>query len=340
MKPSFASRTGDSKPMRALKRATLALVVVWASLALFSGWRAWVQVLALDLTLSEERLGPDTEITVEATSSGRTTVSVSLEFRQGDLQTTLDDVLVIRTSRDPALDPRFKHGRATVGVPARFLAAATPGAATVRAVARGRSQFLRTPPPKTRTLSVPVVPAAISDAPAVVRPAGDLRRVLTVRAREIAAALAARDVAKVATYVHPTLGVRISHTTYVQPDRDLHFSAADLRHAWTSGQEFVWGTADGTGEPIRMTLRGYVELWLKHDFATAPEIGYNAAPLRSGNTPNNLAEVYPASVRVEQHFPGFDPRYEGMDWQSLWLVFQRSGTDWFLTGIARGSWTI
>lgn len=340
MTQSFASRTGDSAAMRILKRGTLVLVVVWASLALFSGFRAWVQVLDLDLSLSEERLGPDTEITVAATSSGRATVSVSLEFQQGELRTTVDDVLVIRTSRDPALDPRFKHGRVTVGVPASFLTAAKPGAATVSAVARGRSQFLRTPPPKTRAVSVPVVAAASPDSATVARAGGDVRRVLTERAREIAAALAARDIAKVSTYVHPTEGVRISHTTFVQPDRDVHFSAADLRSAWTSGQEFVWGAADGTGEPIRMTLRAYVELWLKQNFAAAPQVGYNAEPLRSGNTPNNLAEIYRGSVRVERHFPGFDPKYEGMDWQSLWLVFQRSGPDWFLVGIARGSWTI
>ena len=30
----------------------------------------------------------------------------------------------------------------------------------------------------------------------------------------------------------------------------------------------------------------------------------------------------------------------GMDWRSLWLVFEKLGAEWFLVGVVHGSWTI
>jgi hypothetical protein len=346
MKPTFATATRDATAMRLLKRASAIFVIAFVALGLFSGFRALVQVLGLELKVSDAILRPDTELSVEALTSGRVAVSVSLLFTQDGAATELDDILVIEDS-DPSFDPRFKRGRVTLRIPPELLADFHPGPLVIRAIARGGPQWLRTPPPTVREVTVTVGPMSVpgtlramqAPAPTTHR-ADSTRRVVTQRAREILAALSARDIGTLSTFVHPTNGVRISHGTYVQPEHDLHFSAEDLRKAWTSGQPFVWGTADGTGDPIRMNFRAYVELWMKPDYTKAPKVGYNAPPLRAGNTPNNLADVYPGSIRIEHHFPGFDARYDGMDWQSLWLVFQPMGADWYLVGIARGSWTI
>ena len=77
-----------------------------------------------------------------------------------------------------------------------------------------------------------------------------------------------------------------------------------------------------------------------HDFTQVPQRALTSAPIRPGNTPSNLAEVYPGAAWVELHFPGFEPKYGGMDWSSLWLVFRRHGNEWLLVGIVHGQWTI
>ena len=44
------------------------------------------------------------------------------------------------------------------------------------------------------------------------------------------------------------------------------------------------------------------------------------------------------------HFPGFDKKYGGMDWESLRLVFEDAtlggGTELMLVGIVHAQWTI
>ena len=37
---------------------------------------------------------------------------------------------------------------------------------------------------------------------------------------------------------------------------------------------------------------------------------------------------------------GFEPEYEGIDWKSLTLVFEKDSGDCYLVGIIHGQWTI
>ena len=43
---------------------------------------------------------------------------------------------------------------------------------------------------------------------------------------------------------------------------------------------------------------------------------------------------------MEYHFPGIDPKFEGMDWRSLRLVFEQKNCTWYLVGIIHAQWTI
>jgi len=72
----------------------------------------------------------------------------------------------------------------------------------------------------------------------------------------------------------------------------------------------------------------------------APDVTYNSETLSSGNLINNIRESYPAAIIVEYHFPGFEEKYGGMDWTSLWLVFEKQGSEWYLVGLVHGEWTI
>ena len=178
---------------------------------------------------------------------------------------------------------------------------------------------------------------AAASAPPAADPAG-----FADRARFVLAAIRARNFAALATAVHPTRGVRFSPYAYVQPGVDLVLTADDVRNATLDREDRVWGSQDGTGSPIRMTIAKYFDRYVYDvDFAATPEISYDKRkPLGSGNTTNNLADVYPTASVMELFVPGVDPKYGGMDWRSLRLVLEREGATWWLVGVVHDEWTI
>ena len=160
-------------------------------------------------------------------------------------------------------------------------------------------------------------------------------------ARSALAALKQRDGQRLAELIHPVKGVRFSAFAYVRADSDIVVPRESASHIFRDTTRRVWGHADGTGDPLHWTFDQYYARYVYDvDFAQAPAVRYNQGPIRSGNTPSNLRQVYPGGQWVEYHFPGFDPRYDGMDWRSLWLVFERHANEWLLTGVVHGSWTI
>lgn len=165
----------------------------------------------------------------------------------------------------------------------------------------------------------------------------DLRKT----AREVAEALAREDFDALAGWVHPEEGVLFAPYAYVEPERHATLSAAELRGV-ARGETLrrTWGHYDGTGEPIRLTFREYFERFV-YD-APYLEEGRLAVDRRQGrgNTVDNAAEVWPEARIVEYHVPGSDPRYGGMDWSSLRLVFERFEGRWRLVGIVHDQWTI
>jgi hypothetical protein len=89
-----------------------------------------------------------------------------------------------------------------------------------------------------------------------------------------------------------------------------------------------------------LTFAEYFERFIySADFANPEQIGYNKV-LQEGNSINNIPEYYPQAEFVEYHFSGFDPQYEGMDWQSLRLVFEKVDGRYYLVGIVHAEWTI
>jgi hypothetical protein len=164
---------------------------------------------------------------------------------------------------------------------------------------------------------------------------------LEARAKEVVAALKARDGARLAALVHPDKGVRFTAYGFVRTDRDVVLTRSQVATTFADTTRRTWGTADGTGDPLTSSFEQYYRRYVYDaDFAAAPVVRYDQAPAHSGNTPNTIAQSYPGAHWVEFHFPMIDAKYEGMDWRSLWLVFERHGDEWLLTGIVHGSWTI
>lgn len=158
---------------------------------------------------------------------------------------------------------------------------------------------------------------------------------------DVVAALAAHDMARVASFVDPAGGVRFSPYPYVDTTADRVVRARDVAGLWTARDTARWGSYDGSGEPILLPYRAYHAKFVYDvDFAHAPRTAVDSLPMGTGNATNNIRAVYPGASVVEYHWPGTDPSMHGMDWRSLWLVFERGQARCPLVGVVHGAWTI
>jgi hypothetical protein len=151
--------------------------------------------------------------------------------------------------------------------------------------------------------------------------------------------LADKDMEMVANFVHPERGVRFSPYAFVRDEHQV-FMPEELPDLLGSEEVYTWGNYDGTGEPIALEFEEYYEEFVySADFADPEQIAINER-LGQGNTINNIDDFYPEASFVEYHFSGFEEEYEGMDWESLRLVFVQEDGAWWLVGIVHDEWTI
>ncbi|HLD73875.1 MAG TPA: hypothetical protein VJB34_03135 [Bdellovibrionota bacterium] len=172
------------------------------------------------------------------------------------------------------------------------------------------------------------------------------KSILRYRARIVLETLKNKDMNMLAQYVHPEKGVRFSPYAYVELQKEndmpanLVFTAEQIKNFFSIKEPSVWGIYDGSGEPMEFVPGEYYEAFVyDHDYMNAPQVGYNEI-IGQGNTTNNSFEVYPEAIIVEYHFPGFDKQFDGMDWASLRLVFEKFKGTWWLVGVIHAGWTI
>ncbi|MDF2925047.1 MAG: Lipoprotein LpqB, GerMN domain [Paenibacillaceae bacterium] len=159
-------------------------------------------------------------------------------------------------------------------------------------------------------------------------------------AAKAVAALKGKDMKTLASLVHPDKGVRISPYSFVDTKNHLVFTPEQVSKLADASDAKVWGSYDGTGDPIKLTPLEYYDKFLyNHDYAAAEKISLDQT-MGKGNSINNIQEVYPGSHYAEYYFSGFDPKLEGMDWASLTFVFEEKDGAWYLTGLVNGRWTI
>jgi hypothetical protein len=167
-----------------------------------------------------------------------------------------------------------------------------------------------------------------------------IKSIIEKRSINVLTAIKNYDMKKLADAIHPDKGVRFSPYGYVDVDNNLVFTAEEVKNLATDPKTYLWGHYDGSGEPIALNFPDYYKKFIYDvDFLNAEQVGYNKA-LGHGNSLNNSFEVYKNSIIVEYYFSGFDPQYEGMDWRSLRLVFEKKDDIWYLVGIIHDQWTI
>ncbi len=167
-----------------------------------------------------------------------------------------------------------------------------------------------------------------------------IKSIIEKRSMDVLTAIKNYDIEKLADAIHPDKGVRFSPYGYVDIKNDLVFTAEELKKLATDSKPYLWGYYDGSGEPISLSFSDYHKKFIYDvDFVNAEQVGYNKT-LGHGNSLNNSFEVYKNSIIVEYYFSGFDPQYEGMDWRSLRLVFEKKDDIWYIVGIIHDQWTI
>lgn len=153
-------------------------------------------------------------------------------------------------------------------------------------------------------------------------------------------ALRQQDYSTVASFVHPAKGVTFTPYSTVNPDSDRVFSREEIMNLSQDTTVYTWGTVDGRGTPIEMTMADYFKHYVFNaDYTQAPQIGIDRI-LMHGNALENLKEAYPQGRFVDFCFPEQGETGEGLDWCSLKLVFENQDSNWLLVGVVHGEWTI
>ncbi len=166
------------------------------------------------------------------------------------------------------------------------------------------------------------------------------KKIIEEVSNELINAISIKDFKTVSKFTHPVKGVRFTPYTNVSLEQDIVFSREEIKDFFNNRNVYIWGYYDGIGDEISLTPSQYYEKFIyTEDFVNAEDVGYNEV-LSSGNMIENQFEIYDNAIVVEYYFPGFNPDYAGMDWESLRLVFEQYENDWKLVGIIHNQWTI
>ena len=155
---------------------------------------------------------------------------------------------------------------------------------------------------------------------------------------EILQSLKTKQYSQLANFIHPEKGVRFSMYAFVNPAKDKLFSKKEFLKYIDSETKFTWGERDGTGEPLVLSNKDYLEKWVfKKDF-TASEYYFNDIKA-SGNSLNNLKELYP-NFNFTENFVAGTEKNSGLDWASLRFVFEEFQNRNYIVAVINDEWTI
>lgn len=159
------------------------------------------------------------------------------------------------------------------------------------------------------------------------------------------------DYKDLANVVHPDNGVVISPYATITLATNKRFTPKQVAAFADDAQEYVWGVYNGTGEPIELTPKEFFSAFVfNKDYTYARELGVDYV-VKSGNSLENLTEVFPGIRFVDFHIPTDAKSVKGIrgvdgetaatdvDWNSLRLGFEEYEGTLRLTVIMHSEWT-
>ena len=163
---------------------------------------------------------------------------------------------------------------------------------------------------------------------------------LMQRSDSILQTLKTKDFPKLASFINPQWGLRFTPYANIDTNNSQQLSSSQLVELGRSQKRIKWGLYDGSGKPINLSVDLYFDKFVyPKDFLNAEKKSINKS-MGGGNSLDNLRDIYPDADYTEFYFSGFDPKYDGMDWQKLRLVFKTQDGHPYLIAIVHDQWTI
>jgi hypothetical protein len=144
----------DARSIFWLKSLFVFVIVLFLVIGAVASHRAYFQVRSVELN-APHSLTAGSVVNATVVGSGRTQVDVEVQLIQGAHSERLMH-LHLTGNNLAFFDPRTQHGSDSVALTAETLSTFQPGAARLRAVATGREQWTRLPPPTVRELEVEI----------------------------------------------------------------------------------------------------------------------------------------------------------------------------------------
>jgi len=149
-----------------------------------------------------------------------------------------------------------------------------------------------------------------------------------------------KDFQQLTSVIHPALGLRFSPYGFIDTAHQQRLSVSEIISLSQTNKKIVWGNFDGSGEPILLTIQGYFDRFVNDaDYLHAPKVSADTTA-ETSNSINNIITLYPQAHYIEFYFPGFNPKYSGMDWKALRLVFSNYKNKPYLVAVVHAQWTI
>ncbi|HNF28501.1 MAG TPA: hypothetical protein PKV80_28815 [Leptospiraceae bacterium] len=152
------------------------------------------------------------------------------------------------------------------------------------------------------------------------------------KAKEILLILKKGNYAALEKYADPKKGIFVS--PYIGCHSGLKLLRKDLK---TTDRKKVWGSYDGTGDPILLTMDEYFKrfVYAVDYLEKTDEIFINRI---RGNAVSSMEDVFPESTFIEFYYKGSNDPFIG--WRSLILVLKKRGKVIYLIGIINDEWEI
>lgn len=159
------------------------------------------------------------------------------------------------------------------------------------------------------------------------------------KAETILTALKEQDGEELASHVHNEKGLLFSPYVYVETDA-ITLKQDQLRTLFEAEETYTWGYQHGSGKPIELTAREYIEEYgYDAAYESADEVVMNPTEPR-GNAKRNVKEIFPDAEVVEYYVKGTEEN-GNMDWKALNLVFEKNEAgEWKLVALVHDQWTI
>ncbi len=163
---------------------------------------------------------------------------------------------------------------------------------------------------------------------------------LTAYAFEILGYIKGEDYEALSREIHPEYGIVFSPYATISLSSNKCFTAKQVAEFSKDENHYVWGKYDGSDDPIELKpVEYFKEFVFDKDFTLTPEIGVDTI-IESGNSLENITEVFPDARFVDFHIPASDSGTEDLDWTSLRLGFEEFEGQLKLTVVVHSEWTV